>query len=244
MTRRLVSPRVVSNLRCENPVAAELSVSALTKTYLSGDGEVSVLRGVELEASPGDAVAITGPSGTGKSTLLYIIGLLDTPTSGQVQIGGKTPHLLPLEEQARFRNTTFGFVFQDHFLLPQCTVLENVLIPTLANTGAGPPELDRAKNLLERVGLSHRITHLPSQLSGGERQRVAVCRALINQPRVLLADEPTGNLDRRTAETIGELLLGLARENSTILLCVTHSSELAAKFARRYELVDGRLESC
>ena len=225
-------------------MAAELVVSALTKTYLSGDGEVSVLRGVELEASPGDAVAITGPSGTGKSTLLYIIGLLDTPTSGQVQIGGKTPHSLPLEEQARFRNTTFGFVFQDHFLLPQCTVLENVLIPTLANTGAGPPEMDRAKNLLERVGLSHRFTHLPSQLSGGERQRVAVCRALINQPRVLLADEPTGNLDRRTAETIGELLLGLGRENSTILLCVTHSSELAAKFGRRYELVDGRLESC
>lgn len=225
-------------------MAVELVVSALTKTYLSGDGEVSVLRGVELEASPGDAVAITGPSGTGKSTLLYIIGLLDTPTSGQVQIGGKTPHTLPVEEQARFRNTTFGFVFQDHFLLPQCTVLENVLIPTLANTGAGPPEMDRAKNLLERVGLSHRITHLPSQLSGGERQRVAVCRALINQPRVLLADEPTGNLDRRTAETIGELLLGLARENSTILLCVTHSSELAAKFGRRYELVDGRLESC
>ena len=225
-------------------MAVELVVSALTKTYLSGDGEVSVLRGVELEASPGDAIAITGPSGTGKSTLLYIIGLLDTPTSGQVQIGGKTPHTLPVEEQARFRNTTFGFVFQDHFLLPQCTVLENVLIPTLANTGAGPPEMDRAKNLLERVGLSHRITHLPSQLSGGERQRVAVCRALINQPRVLLADEPTGNLDRRTAETIGELLLGLARENSTILLCVTHSSELAAKFGRRYELVDGRLESC
>ncbi len=223
---------------------AELVVSGVTKTYTSGDGEVSVLRGVDLEASPGDTIAITGPSGTGKSTLLYIIGLLDTPTNGEVQIGGQTPHLLPVEEQAQFRNTTFGFVFQDHFLLPQCTVLENVLIPTLAHHGAGPPELYRARNLLERVGLSQRVTHLPSQLSGGERQRVAVCRALINQPRVILADEPTGNLDRRTAETIGELLLGLAQENSTILLCVTHSSELAAKFARRYELVDGRLEQC
>ena len=221
-----------------------LSVSALTKTYPSGDGEVSVLRGVELEASPGDAVAITGPSGTGKSTLLYIIGLLDTPTTGQVRIDGKMPHALPVEDQAWFRNTTLGFVFQDHFLLPQCTVLENVLIPTLAHRGAGPPELYRAKDLLEQVGLSHRLSHLPSQLSGGERQRVAVCRALVNRPRVLLADEPTGNLDRRTAETIGELLLGLAREDSTILLCVTHSSELAAKFGRRYELVDGRLESC
>ena len=222
----------------------DLLVRDLTKTYPSGDGEVSVLRHVDLEAAPGDAIAITGPSGSGKSTLLYIIGLLDTPTSGSVTIGGQEPHSLPVEEQARFRNTTCGFVFQDHFLLPQCTVLENVLIPTLANDGAGPPEHYRAKQLLERVGLSHRISHLPSQLSGGERQRVAVCRALINQPRVLLADEPTGNLDRRTAETIGELLLGLARENETILLCVTHSSELAAKFGRRYELVDGRLESC
>jgi lipoprotein-releasing system ATP-binding protein len=225
-------------------VSAELLVRELTKSYPSGDGEVSVLRNVDLKVSPGDAVAITGPSGSGKSTLLYIIGLLDTPTSGQVIIGGQHPHSLSIEEQARFRNTTFGFVFQDHFLLPQCTVLENVLIPTLANEGAGPPEMHRAKQLLEQVGLSHRISHLPSQLSGGERQRVAVCRALINQPRVLLADEPTGNLDRRTAETIGELLLGLARENETILLCVTHSSELAAKFGRRYELVDGRLEGC
>lgn len=228
----------------EDDVAAELLVSDLTKTFLSGEGEVSVLRGVNLEASPGDAVAITGPSGTGKSTLLYIIGLLDTPSGGHVRIGGQEPHSLPVGEQAKFRNTTLGFVFQDHFLLPQCTVLENVLIPTLANTGAGPAEEQRARELLERVGLSHRITHLPSQLSGGERQRVAVCRALINQPRILLADEPTGNLDRRTAETIGELLLGLASENSTILLCVTHSSELAARFGRRYELVDGRLESC
>lgn len=225
-------------------MSTDLLVQGLTKTYSSGDGEVSVLRNVDLEAAPGDAIAITGPSGSGKSTLLYLIGLLDTPTSGRITIGGQEPHRLPVEEQARFRNTTFGFVFQDHFLLPQCTVLENVLIPTLANHGAGPPEHFRAKQLLERVGLSHRISHLPSQLSGGERQRVAVCRALINQPKVLLADEPTGNLDRRTAETIGELLLGLATENSTILLCVTHSSELAAKFGRRYELVDGRLESC
>ena len=223
---------------------AELNVTKLSKSYPSSDGEVSVLRGVDLSASSGDAIAITGPSGTGKSTLLYIIGLLDTPTSGEVLIDGRNPHALPVEEQAKFRNTTLGFVFQDHFLLPQCTVLENVLIPTLANQGAGPAEEQRARSLLERVGLSHRITHLPSQLSGGERQRVAVCRSLINQPRVLLADEPTGNLDRKTAETIGELLLGLAKENSTILLCVTHSSELAAKFGQRYELIDGRLESC
>ncbi len=223
-------------------MAAELRVEQLTKTFVSGEAEISVLRGVDLQASSGDAIAITGPSGTGKSTLLYIIGLLDTPTSGQVFIDGQTPHSLPVEEQAKFRNTSLGFIFQDHFLLPQCTVLENVLIPTLANTGAGPAEEKRARELLDRVELSHRIGHLPSQLSGGERQRVAVCRSLINQPRVLLADEPTGNLDRRTAETIGELLLELAREHSAILLCVTHSSELSGKFQRRYELVDGHLQ--
>ena len=223
---------------------AELRVEQLTKTFVSGDSEVSVLRGVDLQASSGDAIAITGPSGTGKSTLLYIIGLLDFPTSGQVLIDGKTPHSLPVEDQARFRNTSLGFVFQDHFLLPQCTVLENVLIPTLAHTGAGEAEEQRARELLDRVQLSHRINHLPSQLSGGERQRVAVCRSLINQPRVLLADEPTGNLDRRTAQTIGELLLEMASEHSAILLCVTHSSELAGQFQRRYELIDGRLNDC
>lgn len=223
---------------------AELQVQQLTKKFVSGESEVSVLRGVDLNATSGDAIAITGPSGTGKSTLLYIIGLLDTPTGGQVLIDGKTPHTLPIEDQARFRSTSLGFVFQDHFLLPQCTVLENVLIPTLAHTGAGEAEEKRARELLDRVQLSHRISHLPSQLSGGERQRVAVCRSLINQPRVLLADEPTGNLDRRTAETIGELLLEMAREHSAILLCVTHSFELASRFGRRYELTDGRLKDC
>lgn len=222
-------------------MSSTLLVQSLVKTFPSADGVVSVLRGVNLSAAPGDAIAITGPSGTGKSTLLYIIGLLDSPTSGQVLVGGQNPHTLDVEGQARFRNSTIGFVFQDHFLLPQCTVLENVLIPTLAQTGAGSAQEQQARQLLERVGLSHRIAHLPSQLSGGERQRVAVCRSLINSPRVLLADEPTGNLDRRTAETIGELLLDLAREQNSILLCVTHSSELAARFARRYELVDGQL---
>jgi lipoprotein-releasing system ATP-binding protein len=220
---------------------SSLLVQSLAKTFPSAEGEVGVLKNVNLSASPGDAIAITGPSGTGKSTLLYIIGLLDSPTSGQVLVGDQNPHTLDVEGQAKFRNTTIGFVFQDHFLLPQCTVLENVLIPTLAQAGAGTAQEQQARQLLERVGLSHRMTHLPSQLSGGERQRVAVCRSLINQPRILLADEPTGNLDRRTAETIGELLLELAREQNSILLCVTHSSELAARFARRFELVDGQL---
>jgi lipoprotein-releasing system ATP-binding protein len=222
-------------------MSSTLLVQSLAKSFPSAEGEVSVLRNVNLSASPGDAIAITGPSGTGKSTLLYIIGLLDSPTSGQVLVGDQNPHTLDVEGQAKFRNSTIGFVFQDHFLLPQCTVLENVLIPTLAQAGAGAAQEQQARQLLERVGLSHRMTHLPSQLSGGERQRVAVCRSLINQPQILLADEPTGNLDRRTAETIGELLLELAREQNSILLCVTHSSELAARFARRFELVDGQL---
>ena len=218
-----------------------LTVTSLVKSYPSAEGEVSVLRGVNLSAQPGEAIAITGPSGTGKSTLLYMIGLLDQPSSGQILVSGHNPHQLNAEGQAQFRNSTIGFVFQDHFLLPQCTVLENVLIPTLAQAGAGSAEEQKARNLLERVGLSHRIMHLPSQLSGGERQRVAVCRAMINSPQILLADEPTGNLDRRTAETTGELLLELAREQRVILLCVTHSSELASRFPRRYELVDGQL---
>lgn len=222
-------------------MSSMLLVQSLVKSFPSAEGEVSVLRNVNLSASPRDAIAITGPSGTGKSTLLYIIGLLDSPTSGQVLVGDQNPHTLDVEAQAKFRNSTIGFVFQDHFLLPQCTVLENVLIPTLAQAGAGTAQEQQARQLLERVSLSHRMTHLPSQLSGGERQRVAVCRSLINQPRILLADEPTGNLDRRTAETIGELLLELAREQNSILLCVTHSSELAARFARRFELVDGQL---
>jgi lipoprotein-releasing system ATP-binding protein len=222
-------------------MSSTLQVQSLVKSFPSTEGEVSVLRGVNLNASPGEAIAITGPSGTGKSTLLYIIGLLDRPTSGKVLVGGQDPHVLDAEGQARFRNSTIGFVFQDHFLLPQCTVLENVLIPTLAQSGAGAGQEQQARQLLERVGLSHRMSHLPSQLSGGERQRVAVCRSLINRPQILLADEPTGNLDRRTAETIGELLLELAREQNSILLCVTHSSELASRFSRRYELVDGQL---
>lgn len=229
-------------------MAAELVVEQLTKTYQPAEVDPSVpgdtvLKGVDLSASAGDTIAITGPSGTGKSTLLYIIGLLDTASSGVVRINGQQPHLLPVEDQAQFRNRQLGFVFQDHFLLPQCSVLENILIPTLALSGAGAVEENRAKALLDRVGLSHRISHRPGQLSGGERQRVAVCRAMINQPQLLLADEPTGNLDPKTAETIGELLLSLAHEQQAILICVTHSRDLANRFSRRFELVDGQLQS-
>jgi len=202
-----------------------------------------VLTDVNLAMQRGEALAIMGPSGAGKSTLLYILGTLDTPSGGTVRIGGDDPFRLGERELASFRNRHIGFVFQDHHLLPQCTVWENVLIPTLA--AATDAEVTaaqtRAEQLLTRVGLAHRRLHRPAELSGGERQRVAVCRALIQQPRLLLADEPTGNLDRVTAQAIGSLLLEICGEQSTVLVTVTHSQELATRFPRRAELRDGQL---
>lgn len=221
---------------------SDLSVQKLTKQFDSAGGTLEILRSVDLELNRSEALAITGPSGSGKSTLLYLIGTLDRPTSGTVLIQGQNPFQMTDDELAKFRNRRVGFVFQDHHLLPQCTVLENVLIPALASNGAGPEEDARARKLLERVGLGQRLNHRPAQLSGGERQRVAVCRALINQPLLVLADEPTGNLDQVTAESVGELLLELNRELQTLLIVVTHSQELARKFPRRVELKQGRLE--
>ncbi|MCH7987594.1 MAG: ABC transporter ATP-binding protein [Planctomycetes bacterium] len=220
---------------------SDLTLSEITKEFSGVAGTLQILRGVELNLKRGNALAITGPSGSGKSTLLYIIGTLEQPTSGSVNILGDDPFTLGAAELADFRNRNIGFIFQDHHLLPQCTVLENVLIPTLAGSGAGKDEEQRARKLLERVGLGDRITHRPAQISGGERQRVAVCRALINQPALLLADEPTGNLDRSTAESVGSLLLELSKEQNTILICVTHSSELADRFPLHSELLDGKL---
>ncbi len=220
---------------------ADLCVAGLTKQFTGAAGTLDVLTGVDLSMQRGDAVVITGPSGSGKSTLLYIIGVLDEPTAGEINVDGTLPLKLSPVEQAQFRNESVGFVFQDHHLLPQCTVLENVLIPTLANAKPASGIEDRATKLLERVGLMDRITHRPGQLSGGERQRVGICRALINEPLLLLADEPTGNLDQKTAESIGTLLLEVAAEQNTMLLCVTHSLDLAARFPRRYELTDGKL---
>ena len=220
----------------------DLQVEHLSKKYQGGAGEVAVLVDVNLSLRRGDALAIMGPSGSGKSTLLYILGTLDTPTGGVVKIEGRDPFDLPPETLAAFRNRCIGFVFQDHCLLPQCTVLENVLVPTLATEVPDPHAEARARELLQRVGLAQRMGHFPAELSGGERQRVSICRALINQPRLLLADEPTGNLDRTTAHTIGTLLLEVARELETVLITVTHSPELAARFPRQVELVEGRLE--
>lgn len=220
---------------------ATLEVRNVSKDYVTADGPLSILRGIDLTLDRGNALAITGPSGSGKSTLLYILGALDSPTAGQVTLEAHNPFTMNQADQAVFRNQQIGFVFQDHHLLPQCTVLENVLIPTLPGNGATPEAESRARELLTRVGLEQRFAHRPAQLSGGERQRVAVCRALINQPTLLLADEPTGNLDRATAESVGSLLLELNREFNTLLVCVTHSAELASRFPQHRELRDGNL---
>ena len=220
----------------------DLSVHSLRKEYPHASGALVVLNELSLEMSLGDSLAIMGPSGSGKSTLLYILGSLETPSSGTVEVCGQNPFALEQVGVAAFRNKTIGFVLQDHHLLPQCTSLENVLLPTLPTGGATPALVDRGKQLLERVGLAERMDRLPSELSGGERQRVAIARALINAPPVVLADEPTGNLDRVSAETVGSLLLELQREQNILLIAVTHSAGLAARFPAQAELLDGRLE--
>jgi lipoprotein-releasing system ATP-binding protein len=220
-----------------------LAVSQLTKSFPTRGGDLTVLRGIDLTLDTGAALAVLGPSGSGKSTLLHILGALDRPTSGRVTLDGQDPFTLSEQELARFRNRHVGFVFQDHYLLPQCTVLENILVPTLAAAQPNRPALEkRAHDLLARVGLAERLEHRPAELSGGERQRVAIARALILQPKLLLADEPTGNLDRKTAHAVGELLLDMHRQEPTILVVVTHSLELARLLPRQLEMNDGLLE--
>ena len=213
----------------------------LSKSYPSPAGDLTVLADVSLTLAAGAAAAITGPSGSGKSTLLYVLGALEPPTSGVVRLDGRNPYELDPTALAAFRNRAVGFVFQDHSLLPQCSVLENVLVPLLADGAAGPADLTHAEQLLERVGLAERRHHRPAQLSGGERQRAAIARALLRQPTLLLADEPTGNLDRTTADAIVNLLLELQQEQNAILIAVTHSEPLAARLQQRYALDDGRL---
>jgi len=218
-----------------------LHVSELCKDYPTPSGPLSVLRGIGLELQPGEALAVMGPSGCGKSTLLHILGTLDRPTSGSVRLDGKDPFALAEPELADFRNRHIGFIFQDHHLLPQCSVLENVLIPTLVGDNDRSAAEKWARSLLDRVGLSERLGHRPAELSGGERQRVAVARALVQHPMLLLADEPTGNLDRRSAQSVGQLLLDLHGQEKTVLVVVTHSAELARSFPRQMEMNDGTL---
>jgi lipoprotein-releasing system ATP-binding protein len=211
-----------------------LEVAEVEKQYATPRGPLTVLSGVALTLRRGEAAAIMGPSGAGKSTLLYIAGGLEPPTSGAVTLDGIDPYQLGEKDLAAFRNRKIGFVFQDHCLLPQCSVLENVLIPTLV--GPGVDDTGRARELLEQVGLADRLDHRPGELSGGEKQRVALARALIQGPHLLLCDEPTGNLDEASAEMVAGLLMELHARQQTMLIVVTHSAALAARFPLRYEL--------
>jgi lipoprotein-releasing system ATP-binding protein len=226
-------------------MAPFLKLEGVSKSYDSVlDGPpVRVLDDISLTIQQGESASIAGPSGSGKSTLLNIIGTLDAPTSGRVFLRDQDLALLDEPRLAAVRNRQVGFVFQSHHLLPQCTVLENVLVPTLASSDSAQRKSapERARRLLDRVGLGGRIDHRPGQLSGGERQRVAVVRAMINQPELLLADEPTGALDRAAAEDLARLLIELNREEHVTLILVTHAPDLAARMQRVFQLQDGRL---
>jgi len=222
-----------------------LSVVNVGKSYPTPRGPLTVLSAVDLSLAPGDAAAVTGPSGCGKSTLLYILGALEPPSSGEVNLGGTNPFALAPAALADFRNAEIGFVFQDHNLLPQCTVLENVLVPTLVgrrDPGGAGAIVERARRLLGQVGLSDRLDHRPGELSGGEKQRVAIARALIREPRLLLCDEPTGNLDEASATTVADLLLDLQQRATRMLVVVTHSERLAARFPIRFQIAGGRVQ--
>ncbi len=217
-----------------------LKVDNVSKTYPAPNGPLHILSNISLELRRGDAVSIMGPSGSGKSTLLYILGALEPPTSGTVTLNDQNPYQLKPKELAAFRNKQIGFVFQDHCLLPQCSVIENVLTPTLVAESQDRFS-QRAGELLEQVGLHKRLEHRPAELSGGEKQRVAIARALVMRPQLLLCDEPTGNLDHDSAEAVASLLLDLQRQQETILVVVTHNAELAARFLLRFEVVNQQL---
>jgi lipoprotein-releasing system ATP-binding protein len=217
-----------------------LEVTNLAKSYPTPRGPLTILSNLTLSLRPGDAASIVGPSGSGKSTLLYVLGALEPPTAGTVTLDGVNPFTLSSTELAVFRNRRVGFVFQDHLLLPQCTVLENVLIPTLVGERESDAP-DRARELLDGVGLGDRLDHRPGELSGGERQRVSLARALIRRPPLLLCDEPTGNLDRVAGDVVASMLFDLHERQKTILLIVTHNIALAARCPIQFELVGDRL---
>jgi len=219
-----------------------LQATGISKDYHGPAGPVRVLTDVNLAVRPGESLAIIGPSGSGKSTLLYILGALEPPSSGSVRLSGRDPFALDERRLAAFRNTQIGFVFQDHHLLPQCSVLENALVPTLVGHGDRREVERRARELVERVGLAPRIDHRPHQLSGGEKQRVAIARALVQHPPLVLCDEPTGNLDTESAGAVFDLLLALHRAEKSVLVIVTHNPDLAARLDRTARLAGGRLE--
>ncbi len=217
-----------------------LRAESIHRYFPTRSGKLVVLHDVSMTLDAGGSVAIMGPSGSGKSTLLNILGTLDSPSSGRVTIDRTDPFALSERELARFRNRRIGFIFQEHHLLPQCSALENVLLPTLAER-RDDDCTERARLLLDRVGLSDRLDHLPAELSGGERQRVAIARALVNRPALLLADEPTGNLDGETAGSVADLLVEVHRDEKVALVVVTHSERFARRFGQRLSLVEGTL---
>lgn len=221
-----------------------LQLDGITKSFLNPEGTetLEVLKGIDFTVQPGETVSVVGPSGSGKTTLLNLIGALDTPTTGSIKFSGEELSSLDEQTLAEHRNQQIGFIFQSHHLLPQLSMLENVLVPLLPTRKVEERDISRAKGLLERVGLAERMDHRPGQLSGGECQRVAFVRALANQPRLLLADEPTGALDQRTAATLADLLLELNRDEETTLIVVTHASALADRMQRRVRICDGLIE--
>ena len=220
---------------------AHIIVRDLTKIFVHGGRRLEVLRGIDLEIRPGERVSVVGASGVGKSTLLHVLGTLDLPTRGQIVFDGRDVTRMNASQLAEFRNREIGFVFQFHHLLPEFTALENAMMPALIQRTPRMEAERRARAILERVGLAERLTHRPGELSGGEQQRVALARALIMSPKLLLADEPTGNLDSKTGEGIHQLFLELNRERGMTMLVVTHNPELAAHMPRRYSMIDGRM---
>jgi lipoprotein-releasing system ATP-binding protein len=218
-----------------------LEVRNLYKSYGNGSAKVEVLKGINLSVEAGDTVALVGPSGAGKSTLLHVMGTIDRPTAGSVLFDGKEIFSLSDQPLAAFRNSSIGFVFQFHHLLPEFTALENVMMPLLIGGVKKSQAEGKARGLLDDVGLSHRVTHRPGELSGGEQQRVAIARALVRSPRILLADEPTGNLDMKTSEEIHSLLDSIQKNTGISLVIVTHNDQLAAGMGRTIRFVDGSI---
>ncbi|HKC49204.1 MAG TPA: ABC transporter ATP-binding protein [Myxococcota bacterium] len=222
---------------------SELEATGVVKRFVLGDETIEVLAGVNLKLRPGESLAVLGVSGAGKSTLLHILGGLERPTAGEVRFGGRDLYTLPQDEVAAFRNRSLGFVFQSHHLLPEFDALENVMMPCLLGGMPKREARERARAILDQVGLAHRLHHGPGKLSGGERQRVAIARALVQGPAVVLADEPTGNLDPHTADDVVDLFLRLNAQAQTALVLVTHNEKLANRLAKKRYLVEGRLES-